>query len=150
MEISYVITIGDYSDYRIIGVFDDKEKAEKAKNSYNKVAEEEDLGYGSRAVIEEYFKNILGNVPDGHKRIRVHMDVNGYSKLIQEVDGEDSSYSSVTPPYRFGHTIVDGIRVREGVCFEVIATDFTHAIKIANEKRAQLIANNEWNKLITD
>lgn len=118
----YIITTGDYSSYRIVAVFDDR----KLANSFAK------LESGLR--VESYEINLYEQqIREGLKCYRVDMDRHGDGKVFQcDPDGYPLShnYKNSDSPFRlWGY---------------VWAIDEQHALKIAGEKRAVLIATGEW------
>ena len=123
----YVVTNGDYSDYHVCCICSTKEKAERAKLLYkasNKYYE----------VILDDFKNI----PEGLLPFKVIMDKEGNSET-EEVSISCFGNGDVFKYYDETNTPKIG--------FNVFAKDEKHAVKIANEKRIQLIANNDWEKI---
>ncbi len=126
-QIIYVATQGSYSDYRICAVFTDKALAEKYKNSLP------DNWEGPR--IEEYIANPHSKeLNKNHKPYFLRMKKDGE---CVEIRIADSSYGFD------GNNM--GFDVRNNMYLNIFARDEKHAIKIANEKRAQLIAENKWN-----
>jgi len=124
-NIIYVVTSGDYSDYHIDGVFDDPALAELIKNALN------------NARIEPWELNMMhSKITQGYKFFRVFMDTKGNTpevgleKLCREAYNKDVRFLG------FGN-ITHWI-------FYVWAKDEKHAVKIANERRVQLIAFNQW------
>lgn len=120
----YIVTQGDYSDCRNIGVFTSREKAEAAGGD----------------TVEEWLLDNVQGAPG-------HYD---YFFLVMNRDGAVHSSQTTIP---FGE-IEDPCPVQQWPSgknplygcweFHVWATDLTHAIKIVNEQRAQLIAENKW------
>lgn len=117
----YAVSNGSYSDYRIEGIYSTKEKAEEAHRLY---AADND--------IEEYELDAMPEHPPGMLRYYVKMNAAGNA----EAKTKDAS---LMPKWKWS-PYGDG----ESVGFNVWASDETHAIKIANEIRAQLIARNQW------
>ena len=117
----YVVTDGDYSDYMIHGVFSTLEKAEIFKK------------YSKLDYIEVYeLDDMQGIELNGYFKYDVYMDVDGNSEI--ELPDQRESIDRDIKPYGDGKRMV----------FEVKAKNEKHAVKIANEKRVQLIANGEW------
>lgn len=118
----YAITSGEYSDYGIITLCSDRERAEKLVEWYNRYEKYD------KAEIEEYEDGII--IPDE--------SVKPYEVTFRP-DGSIRWTSQTSP----GHA-VDGGYVLE--CFDgchiiyVLATDEESAEKIAAEKRAKYIA----------
>lgn len=124
MKEVYIVTSGDYSDYSIRQVFDDKEIAEEFAAQIRgavkvfKITNELKHTKGTRAYLV-YIKK------DGHilrvfpTKIDTRNDF-GCNKCLSIYDQGGCSIYILTDQGREG------------------------AIKIANEKRAMAIANNEW------
>lgn len=118
----YLVTDGEYSDYRVMCACSTKEKAKYAKKFY--VAE----------YIEEYELDALPDHPAGMFWYSVQMDRDGNSRNIEPESGVYGTSSMDWCPYGDGET----------VGFSMWATNERHAVKVANERRAQLIASGEW------
>lgn len=125
MKTFYAITDGDYSDYHIIAITDNKERAERIKKLYS--------GKYSEPMIEEFF--------DGEAKNEALYDVlyntNGsYNVTLQTFDKKYSSDINI---------------IRENVPNNhwwkyqvlVIAKDRLHAIKIAQDLWAEYKAKKE-------
>lgn len=121
----YAVTSGRYSDYGIITLCSDKERAENIVRWYNRYEKYD------KASVEEYEDGVV--VPDESLiPYEVAFDVDGNIRRI----GTDSSpmravYGDVVSCYD-GRFIV-----------HVLATDEATAIKIAAEKRAFHLAQKE-------
>ena len=117
----YAITHGEYSDYRIITLCSDREKAEKLVEWYNRYDKYDP------ADIEEYEDSIV--VPDE--------SLIPY-KVVFNADGSVYCETSCWPMdaiVNHSYMCKDG---RFGVY--VLATDEASAVKIAAEKRAVYLA----------
>lgn len=115
-KIAYVVTRGEYSDYRICGVYLTQEEAGEAATFFG-------------GDIEEWQ---VGNVPRPPKGMMAW-------RVIMGRDG--------TTHHAYGEThedIGEDERFSESWAFHMWARDKEHAVKIANERRVQLIANNQW------
>lgn len=117
----YLVTRGEYSDYRVMGVFDSKEKAEYALKVY------------AADNIEEREMNALPDHTPGYYRFGLEMDKDGntiwtYQRGHDDEDWEEEYYP-LYEPWMF---------------FHVLARDEEHAIKIVNEKRIRMLAENIW------
>jgi len=127
----YVVTAGKYSDYHILAIFSDRRKAEEYKIKYEEVV-------GEEAWIEEYVLN------PSKKRwfiITVWMDREG--NVIDVYKSEN------TGPEDIGFQGFDccyGEKNVEYFRWGVETDDVKKAIKVANEKRAIILANNLWGK----
>jgi len=132
----FIVTSGDYSDYGIDGVYSTRELAEAA------IKHDE---YEAR--IEEFFLDNGSTDPNRYRVFTIHMQRDGSVSASLEggcsaptIASEDWSRHNVCEkPFRDAWTTPPG-----AFSFCVTARDLQHAIKIVNEKRAQLIANNEW------
>lgn len=131
----YIVTHGDYSDYGILGVFLDRAIAEEfiAQN---------------RGDIEVWLVDKL-TLPVGHRKYAVTMAEDGSVDSVSVVDAtnEQLDYNE----YDDGLT-TDGTRYHLGQPTHTghrtfhVTTDMGEqgAIKVANERRVQLIALNQW------
>ncbi len=117
----YVVTRGDYSSYRIKGVYISRYKARKVLKLH-----------GEDARIETYKLNDMGKYPQNMYPWRVRMNKYGD---VQSVQNESCEYFKEENSFESYDEI---LRVN------VWAKDQKHAIKIANEQRTQLIAENKW------
>lgn len=117
----YVVTSGCYSDYGIEAIFSTKEFAEEFINSRSFNIPEE---------IEEWCiddKEHLDFIKKGLCYYAVELERNGDVASIKKSDGD--------VPY-LGNRYIDLFE------FYVTAKNEKHAIKIANERRSMMIANN--------
>ena len=121
----YVVTDGEYSDYRILDVFDDRALAERYCDAH---------GIDASHHIDTY---TLNAVPDEVRQ--------GLSSLLVRWDGEKFLAEKTTlsasddEPYLPCQTRRDGVARDYGwtTCW---ARDEEHAIKIATERRAMHLA----------
>jgi len=135
----YVVTAGDYSDYRIIGVFTTEELAEELISKYKN-----DDSYGNGMRIEEWPLDLDGFNIKGMKRYRVHMLHNGNVQEVKEKDWDTQDLhlpARITPNYSLDHESNKYVKTVSIMCW---ARDEEHAIKIANEQRSMAIAENRW------
>ena len=126
-KIIYLVTSGDYSDYHVCAVFDSKDIAEQYLEQYNNLSAN---SYLSKAKIEEYPLN-AAVTPEGF-----------IYDIIMWRDGDIQGCYFCSDPQQSAN---DG-RVTEMGRFQIRVRGKTtkHAIKIANEKRTFLIANNQY------
>ena len=122
----YVVTDGDYSDYRILGIYSSEAHAVHAR-----------AVYAAGNEIEEYVLDAIPSSPPGLFAYGIAMDADGngnprWGKAIQRLSNDN-----FTPDV---HPYGDD----KHVYFKVWATDPTHALKIANEMRVQRIADGSW------
>ncbi len=131
----YIITAGEYSDYHIVGVAESKEVAKELLSKYK--------GLESPS-IEEYkinSKNDILEIQNKNYYI-VRMDREGnsdseeweryYTDIDKEIEFSYLGRYSKIPPNT------------PAMIMFVWANDLTHAVKIANEKRVQMIASGLW------
>ena len=123
-KVVYVVTAGDHSDYHIEGVFSSKENAEAFIAS--------PVGRGE---VEEWSIDLGMDAVEEHLRpIFIAMDRNGNLILSHSPSFLTGYEWSRKPPELVGDVMK----------LTVLARDRQHAVKIANEKRVQLIAMNQW------
>jgi len=130
----YVVTRGEYSDYRVVAIFDDKKMAEWFATMVQQVND-----------IEEYELNPHAEaVREGFGFYRVEMGRNGDVLTATE---DTIGWSYIPPPSvraeRWNHAEKKPAGELILIVF-TFARDAKHAIKIANEQRAQIIASNNW------
>lgn len=120
----YAVTDGDYSDYRVLGVFSTKAKAEHYKSLTQSDS------------IEEYELDGMLDHPKGMLWWAVTMDEGGNT---EETNQENALYAD---GYKDSDWRPDG----DGrlVTYYMWARNEKHAIKIANERRIGLIASGQW------
>jgi hypothetical protein len=123
----YIITSGCYSDYKIEAVFDEIELADsfmetfETKHYDGQRIEVYKLNQHAQAFREKLKPYFLRMAKDGQ---------------CTEIAIEDYLHDNFNDPPKFNS-------MGEMVLY-VFAKDETHAIKIANEKRVELIALNRW------
>jgi len=128
MKMMYVITEG--GGFKSSAVFDKKELAEKFiglfENSFDEFR------------IEEYVLNPYEKETNG-----------GYNPFFLRMNKDGDCYEIKKSEYVSdfkNEKMVFGFCMHGDLYISVFAKDEKHAIKIANEKRIELIANNKWNK----
>ena len=129
LQAVFLVTRGDYSDYRVCAVFTDEELAKKYIDSFQGNSYEE-------FRIENYQLNPFSfELKNDYKPFFLRMKRDGE---CTEIYVKDSSYG-------FEDEDIDiGFDIHKNMYISIFAKDETHAIKIANEKRVQLIAQNRW------
>ena len=126
MKTIYVCTGGVYSDYDIYGVFDDKKLADAFAEKFAPDCE-----------VEEYPLNMFKEeIESGHDPYFVRMTKCGEAEEVKRCFDGFSYTGKEDGQMRFD--------VSNGMMLHCFARDKTHAIKIANERRAALIAANQW------
>lgn len=113
---------GDYSDYHVCGIFSTREKAEHAKKFYQ-----------ADRDISEIEVDALPPHPKGMFWHSVQMNREGNTFAVKIENGK-YSHDREWAPYGDDETVI----------FDMWARDEKHAVKIANERRVRLIADNEW------
>lgn len=133
MKTIYIVTSGDYSDYRINSVFDTRDKAEKFIEHIREKVSEYDAKY---CTVEEWELNkFYSEIERGLRCFSVHYpDIeNGDSFIAEEEkprDGNERHWQSI---------LVN--RTDTNYMVYVWAKDKQLALKIANEKRVQYLAS---------
>jgi hypothetical protein len=116
----YIVTAGDYSDYHIEAVYLDKKTADR-------IAE---IAMGD---VEEWPIDVPPEYPVGLLPWTVVMNRNGDTKLAHRTTPSDDEWAPYSSVENSGF-----------VSYQMWAADEKHAVKIANERRVQLIASGEW------
>lgn len=123
MKKVYVVTDGNYSNYRIVGICSTLSNAKILKELRN-----------AQNDIETVTLDDLPEAPSGMRVYCTVMNENGDVKSCNLEDCEVMTYNWTWAPYGDD----------KNVFFHDWARSEEHAIKIANERRIQLIANNQW------
>ncbi len=126
----FVVSDGEYSDWGIVGIFASREGAASYKKQCCLTND-----------IQSYKLNDVPQIPQGRHPYVVYMRRDGtatdvFTTLPSSDDKrfELQSYEMQLPA---------GERYQQLLCC-LFARSTKHAVKIANERRAMLIANNEW------
>jgi hypothetical protein len=148
MATVWVVEQGEYSDYRVVGVFTSKAHAHVVADAIN--APHEDTGAYVATVAEWPLDPAVEELRQGFVPYFVLMLKDGTVERCtqQSVDGYDVAGSvriwrRAHAPAYVGKGIADALQA------QVWAKDEQHAIKIANEHRARLIASGEWDTAST-
>jgi len=128
MKKIYILSEGSYSDFHIVGVAEDKETAEMLSEKWG-------------CDYNEYKLNSLEDAKliQNKTLYEVTMWKNGNSEVKKD-DYQDRDANE--PDFYFWGGMDAGVEVI--VEIECWADSPEHAVKIANEKRAYLIATGEW------
>ena len=121
----YMVTDGWYSEYRVLGIYSTKAKAEKAKVLFN--ADNE---------IDTIDLDVVPKTPRWMLKWVVEMDRNGNVKDVSRENCEDPMDRASV----WKHFDSDVTYLRAALW----AKDDGHAVKIANEWRTRIVANNLW------
>lgn len=125
MTTIYVVTQGHYSDYGIVAVCSTEENAQLYVDSLND------------ASIEEYELDELSDlIKQGYKSFYIKMFRDGTTEDIYNYMGLPMQEDTISL-YKAAHYV-------PCLLGYVTAKSKEHAVKIANEKRAMLIASGEW------
>jgi hypothetical protein len=143
----YVVTSGCYSDYGIEAVFSDREAASRYCKLRN--ADMSDGGSDSHDYrIEEWpvDEEPVEDLPNGLRGFRVRISKDGEVSKVHSYSVADVRigyirfYEADSRGWGYSQEFT-GI---ESVSFPILARGEEQAIKIANEKRAQLVALGRW------
>lgn len=131
----YIVTSGEYSDYGIRTVFSTREKAEE----WIKAWVPTEYRGSEEYRIEEYAVD-AEPMPTPH--IKVWMDRHGVTLKTRQYQDQGRG------GYRWFENRRGGYRDGDDtlLVWVVETDDETRAIKVVNEKRAQIIALNLWGK----
>ncbi len=128
MKTIYIVTAGDYSDYRVNAIFSTKKNAEKYIEAFNWARRSK---HSSKARIEEWS---LDDFPI-HKSIQVWVGKDGSIDprfILKQINSHNSP--------GLGRFIKHGDRFS----WYVETDDEQRAIKVASEKWSQIIALGIW------
>jgi hypothetical protein len=135
----FVIEQGEYSDYRVVGVFTTRKNAETVAAWLNR-----DGQYGGASVAEWPLNPAVTEINKGMRQWTVHMHKHG---SVERVDAAEYTYSlegemhewerEEAPAYK-------GKGIPNLLTATVWATDEKHAVKIVNERRIQMLALGQW------
>lgn len=141
MKSVWVIEQGCYSDYRVVGVYTAKEKAERVADALNASENSWD-----RATIAEWpIDPGYAEINQGRRRFSVVMLRDG---TVERSDQEEIAAYSLSDEFRIWERTKAPAFKGKGIADALTATvwgrDQKHAVKIVNERRAQMIASGEW------
>lgn len=122
----WVIEQGEYSDYHVVGIFSSKENAEKVLSII-------EPSYDPPKIVEYKLDPGVEELNQGLTPYSVLMEANGDTVHVEKYLVYD--FNS-TPKFSILRTIKRILAI-------VFATSETHAVKIVNERRIQMIANGE-------
>jgi len=127
MKKVYLVTTGEYSDYSVRGVYSNLKRAEEVQKYYNKSS------YCDACIEIIDLDTNFYRIRDGYLRYHFYMGRRGG---VYHLSSSGLRHGHVSFWYEFYNE-------SQMVC-EVDARSEEHAIKIANEKRVQLLAMNLW------
>lgn len=141
MEV-HMVSIGVYSDYRVLGVFSTQEKAEQYIETYKAISR----GYYDEPFLDAVLEvdkldelNAIVQQEQGKLPFTVYMHRNGDC----DVSAADMEYFSLAFHDTNELYPLRNSRCRRLVC-DVWAKDKEGAAKIANERRLAMIMNGAW------
>lgn len=121
----YLVTSGEYSDYKVEAIFDDKELAKKFISLHGK--------HCCNDEIEEFEMNkYKSDTEKGLCGYGIWMERNGKYKIHSEILSHECQ-NKLSFTYNNEYLVV--------YC---LAKSEEHAVKIANEKRTQILALDRW------
>jgi hypothetical protein len=137
MATIWVVEQGEYSDYRVVGVFSSKENAQQIRDAV-----------GDDATVAEWTLDPgIEDMNAGRKPFRVFMLRDGTVEHVREETVDRSFLGGWDGPLvmKRGGTPF-GAKEPTPPCLNVTvwASDAEHATKITNEHRTRLIASGEW------
>lgn len=130
MSTIYVVTDGCYSDFHVEGIFDDKAVADALVEHLN--GHDKD---GDSYVTEYVLNERAPEIREKRFQFYVSMQRDGTSYVSPEFNYNDDPLHMKHSPFPTDKSCLAGI---------VYASSKEHAVKIVNERRTQLIAQNEW------
>lgn len=135
MRTIWVLHGGDYSDYRVSGVFSSRKNANLAKTA---------LKDRDSHVDEWTLDPCVADLNMGYQRFRIVMLRDGTTEEVRS----DTYLSQLEPSIwlwkRTEAVAYKGKGIPDALVAEVWAKDAKHAVKIANEHRTRMIAFGEW------
>lgn len=143
MKEIYLVTQGNYSDYGVRGVFVDKDLAtEYAAQISTKY---DTARVDTRSIMTELI------APIGYRGYTVMMDIDGNTNTVEPIEVGQWKDADSYAEYEFvcnnpGDWKDGGENISTGQFNFFINTDkgTEGAIKIANERRVRMIAENKW------
>lgn len=136
----WVVEQGEYSDYRVVGVFSSKENAQRVADFLN--ASE----YGDDCTVAEWTLDpAIAELNKNRKQFTFQMQKDG---TVDSCEPQPPLASALESCVRMWRRSTAPAYVGKGVADVLTGTvwakDEKHAIKIANEHRAEFIASGEW------
>ena len=123
----YIVTAGEYSDYHIVGATLDRAKAELARQAYER-------GYArfqpESVSIEEYDLDAFDTIREKDNIYHVNFSPDSGPEIFEPMCDDSLSFNKC-------HVFINELEV------EVAAKDESHALKIAQDLRAQYLAEKE-------
>lgn len=137
----WVIEKGSYSDYRVVGIYTTKAKAERVAEAINVSGQ----NYDHATVAEWPLDPGFDAINQGRKPFSITMLRDGEVEAVNKcevtsynIGDEYSIWKRTEAPAYKGKGVPDALNAT------VWARNEKHAIKIAGERRAQMIATGAW------
>ncbi len=126
----YVATTGEYSDYHIVAIFSKKELAEEYKKLQGGSSDADYWITQARTTDLDIEEWELDRPKDDWMTIEVRIDKEGnVDEIVRSIDGNTGFVC-----FDYKGNLLWGVRVNKD----------ESAIKVVNEKRAQILAINAW------
>ena len=138
METIWIVDKGEYSDYRVIGVFSTKENAVLVADRFG------------ADVAEWPINPWVDHINQGREPYIVWMERDGTTTRVERwpmrYTNRDEEGLMLEKAPRWGGSAWG--RPAKGYCLRgiVYAKDEAHAVKIANETRSRYIAEGKWDE----
>ncbi len=138
----YAIEQGEYSDYRVVGVYSTKEGADAVCAALNNPDP-----YSDAAVVEWKMDKAVDVIKKGYKPFHIWMMKDGTVERADVTSLDSSNIDEDSYVWRRSQVKYGAQASKPDILnATVIARDQKHAIKIVNERRIQLLALNQWEK----
>jgi hypothetical protein len=128
MTTIYLVSDGNYSDYSVLGLYSTMEKAQYARTLY-----------AAENGIEKIELDDLPPHPVGELAWGVMIASDGDVHRVSRIAPYDDTYTGVR-----SHQVAAWRDRKAGRTFYLWARDEAHAIKIATEKRREMLAMGTW------
>lgn len=136
----YAVEQGDYSDYHIVGVYSTRPIAEKVIAMINGGTNVDD-----KASLAEWELDAnTERLGDDWHPFHVLMRRDGSTEKGHPVEKDSYAFTSTELRLYRNHSTYDNKEPRDLLIGYVWGHDFAHAVKIANDRRTQLIAEDKW------
>lgn len=136
MKKVWVIEKGEYSDYRVVGVFSTLEHAQQVLNEINKHPDD----YYEATIAEWVLDPAVEEINAGRKMYRITMDTEGNTEEIEETCLSCSTIENHLHLWkRSDIPVYKGKNIKDAIIGCVWAKSQEHAIKITNEFRIKTL-----------
>jgi hypothetical protein len=138
-ETAWVIEQGEYSDYRVVGVFTSRENAERIAEKING-----DRTYDLATVDEWLLDPGIQALNQGHHRYHVLMLRDGTTESVEREVSPWFLSNLVSEFFIWSRSTAPAPHLPDALRASVWAGSDAHAVKVVNERRLQMIASGEW------